>query len=99
MAIYSASEFEVVMATVIAKTERLLDEKPRNEALLQAKRALGALEVAVKRGNKLSALELKALTAAVETIDRLGKGDPDLGDRLYDFIDYIEDELAESSAK
>ena len=96
--IRSASEFEIVMSAVVSKTARLLDEHPRSEPLLGARRMLDVVEQAFRRGAKLPARDVEALGGALETIRRLGRGDPDLGERLHDFLDYVEDELAEPAA-
>jgi hypothetical protein len=90
MAIQSAGEFDVVLSDIVFRLDRVLHEQPRNGALTSARRQMQLLREWVKKGQKIAAREMSAVTSAVETIRMAEKNDSELEDRLYDLMDYVE---------
>jgi hypothetical protein len=95
MAIHNKSEFEVLLTTIIMKAERLIDEQPANTKLAAAKRTLVNVHQALRRGTKISEREGQNLASVTETLTTYGRGDLDLGEKVYDLVDFIEDQMLE----
>ena len=90
MAIHSAGEFDVVLSDIMSRVDRLIHEQPRNGTLISARRQLGLLRDSVKKGLKISAQSMTTINGAVETVRTTEKNDTELEDRLYDLMDYVE---------
>jgi hypothetical protein len=90
MAIHSAGEFDVLLSDIVFRLDRVVHEQPRNAALVSARRQMQLLREWVKKGVKVGPREINSLTSAVETIRTAEKNDAELEERLYDLMDYVE---------
>ena len=89
MGIQNAGEFEVTLGDVLLTVDKLLNDAPRNATLQGVKRSLGAIHQACTRKEKMGPMMLQQLANAAEAL-RQATDDPDLGDKLYDLRDYLE---------
>jgi len=90
MAIQTAGEFDVLLSDIVFRVDRLIHEQPNNGALVSARRQLHQLRDWVNKGLKIAPREMIGVNAAVETLRQTEKNDTDLEDRLYDLMDYVE---------
>ena len=94
MAIQNAGEFEVTLSDLILRVDRLLHEQPRHAALAAAKRQLVQLADCARKRVPPTAKQVEGFSSAAETIRQVGGDDADLADRLYDLMDWLEQNRA-----
>lgn len=92
MAIQSAGEFEVTLSSALLSLDRMLNEAPKNAALLQVRRSLGQVHASVRRKEPFTQKQAAALATAADAMRAAGD-DPDMPDLLFDLHDYLEQHL------
>jgi hypothetical protein len=94
LAVYhSRGEFDVQFADLLSATERLCDERSRDQALAGARHSLLLLRDRFKRGEKLPEKERRQLTGATEILRRVSRGDEKFHDQIADIEDFIDEQL------
>jgi len=90
---HSRGEFDVQFADLLSATERMCDERSRDQALAAARHALLLLQARFKRGEKLPEKDRRQLTGATEVLRRVSRGDDKFHDQICDIEDFIDEEL------
>jgi hypothetical protein len=94
MAIQTPGEFEITLSDLILRVERMLYEQPRHTGLTSARRQLQQLADCARKKQPPSAKQVEEFSTAAETIRRVGGDDGDLADRIYDLMDWLEQNRA-----
>ena len=90
---HSRGEFDVQFADLLSATERLCDERSRDQALASARHSLLLLRDKFKRGEMLPQKDRRQLVGATEVLRRVTRGDEKFHDQIADLEDFIDEHL------
>ena len=99
MVFSSQGEFEVQVADVLLRVDRICDERSNDYPLASARRSLALLAERVKKSEKIGPRDRLTLSTSLETIRRAMGSDSTMEERLFDIEDYVDLHLLLEPAK
>ncbi len=91
MVYYNNSEFDVKFEDLLQQVERLCDERSRDVALANARRALKLFLDRFRANEKISLLDRQSMANALEAVRRAMGRDTRYFDQIADIEDYVDD--------
>jgi hypothetical protein len=99
MVFSSRGEFEVQVADVLLRVDRICDERSNDHPLASARRSLSLLAERFKKSEKIGPRDRLTLSTSLETIRQAMGSDSTLEERLFDIEDYVDLHLLLEPAK
>ena len=90
MVFSSQGDFEIQVADVLLRVDRLCDERSNDQPLASARRSLGLLAARFKKREKIGPRERQTLSSSLETIRQAMGSDSSMEERLFDIEDYVD---------
>ena len=90
MAFTSQGDFEIQVADVLMRVERMCDERSNDHSLASARRSLGLLAARFKNSEKIGPRDRLTLSTSLDAIRKVMGSDPPLEERLFDIEDYVD---------